>query len=127
VKNICDILAGNQDFQKLIVKANQLTQLNRLFKSLLEPTLAQHCNLAKLEKDQLTVIVDNAAWATKFRFSIPDILKNLRIQPEFKMVKTIRFMVAAAESKPPNLVKTKHSAKNAELWAETIKSLKQKI
>jgi len=126
MKNICAILAGNPDFQKLITKAHQLTQLNRLFKSLLDPNLAKHCNLAKLEKDQMTVIADNSAWATKLRFSIPDILKNLRIQPEFKMVKTIKFSVATAETKTPNLAKQKHSTKSAELWKETIKTLKNK-
>ncbi len=126
MKNIRDILTGNPDFQKLITKAHQLTQLNRLFKSLLDPNLAKHCNLAKLEKDQVTVIADNSAWATKLRFSIPDILKNLHIQPEFKMIKTIKFLVAAAESKTSNLVKQKHSAKSAALWKETIKTLKKK-
>lgn len=126
MQSICDILAKDPSFKKLVEKANQLTQLNRLFKSLIDPNLAKHCNLAKLEKDQLSVIADNAAWATKLRFSIPDILKNLRIQPEFKMLKTIKFLVATAKMETSPSIKPKHAPKNAELWAETIRSLKKK-
>lgn len=125
MKNLCDILSKNKDLQKLVIKSKQLKQLNDLFKSSLDLNLAKHSDLAKIEKDQLTVVADNAAWATKLRFTIPDILKNLRIQPEFKMIKTIRILIATAQSAPPaNLVKTKRSPKNAQLWAETIKSLK---
>lgn len=125
MKNLCDILSKNKDLQTLVIKAKQLNQLNRLFKSSLESTLAKHCSLAKMEKDQLTVIADNAAWATKLRFTIPDILKNLHIQPEFKSTKSIKILVATAQSTPPvDLAKIKRSPKNAQLWAETIEALK---
>ena len=122
MKSICDILAGNEKFQKIVGQAQQLNQLNQLFKSLLEKTLAQHCILAKLENDQLTLIADNASWATKIRYATPEILKSLKIHPEFAKIKAIKPLVAVAKAEPIRL-KPKISPQNAKIWMEIKKQL----
>ena len=40
------------------------------------------------------IIVDSAAWATNLRYAIPDIIKTLRTQPEFKNLQNIRYHVS---------------------------------
>jgi len=122
MKNICDILAGNQKFQKIVNQAQQLNQLNQLFKSLIGNALSQHCNLAKIDNKHLIVIADNASWATKLRYTFPEILKTLKTQPEFAQVKTIKVLIATAKIAPAS-PKPKINPQNAKLWAEIKKTL----
>jgi len=84
------------------------------------------CKLAKIENGRALVIIDSSAWASKFRYAIPDLLKNLRVQPEFQNLKEIRYQITAqpfskkAKNNAPN---AKLSEKNAELLRRTAKKI----
>ena len=123
--NILDIISVNKNLHHLVDQAIKCKHLNQLWKSLLEPNLAKHCDLGKLEKDLLTVIAHNASWATKLRYAAPDILKTLHTQPEFAKVKKLKFLVATAVNKIPSAVTHQRSTKNADLWRETMQALKK--
>ena len=77
----------------IIEKAQQLEQLNNLFHSTLDTDLATHCQLAKFEQGEMVLIVDNAAWATRLRYTTPDTIKILSVQPEFHNLRTIRYKI----------------------------------
>jgi len=73
----------------LLNKLNQLAQMNQLLAQNLEPKLVPHCQVANLENNCLTVITNNAIWATQFRFQIPSLLDKLRMAPELTQLKSI--------------------------------------
>jgi len=83
----------NSSLAKMIKKTVSLQDLNRLFQNILNNDLSKHCQIAKLSKNTLTIIVDNASWATNLRYGLPDIIKLLRTQPEFKNLKDIRYKI----------------------------------
>lgn len=93
MKTIGQIINHNSVLEKLISTAKNLQYLNGVFRSVLETSLSQHCHLSKIDGTKLTVTVDSPAWASIFRYEIPEILKNLQSQPEFKDIKSIRYLV----------------------------------
>ena len=95
MKTIDTILSKSTVLQNLLNKTNELQYLSKIFAICLEEKLAKHCRIAKmdLENKTLHVAVDNPTWATKLRYVLPDVLKNLRTQPEFKNIKSIKYSV----------------------------------
>ncbi|MCK4608558.1 MAG: DUF721 domain-containing protein [Gammaproteobacteria bacterium] len=87
------ISSGTSPLAKIIQKTAALQQLNQIWHSTLNNELSKHCCVAKhsSNKELLTVIVDNAAWATNLRYAMPDIIKTLRTQPEFNKLIKIRY------------------------------------
>jgi hypothetical protein len=83
----------NSPLAKIIKKSVSLQDLNQLFQNILNNDLSKHCQIAQFAKKTLTLIVDNASWATNLRYAIPDIIKLLRTQPEFKNLKNIRYKI----------------------------------
>lgn len=128
MKPIIQILENNNStLQKLIAQSEHTKQYNRLLQLALEPNLAKHCQFAQLEKNTLTVTVDSPAWATRFRYAIPELKKNISAQPEFNMVKKIRYIISQQEEVHEK--KTKKPAMsqvNADLWQDMLNNLKNK-
>ena len=85
---------------KLVDKAQQLSKFDRLFRSFFDAALARHCHLAELTATEAVVVADSSAWAMRLRYAIPDILKNVKTQPEFKELKKIRYCVSIDQSLP---------------------------
>ena len=88
-------LLANQHSQLrfILQKVTDLKKLNTIFQDTLNSELAKHCYLVELTEESITLIVDSASWATVLRYSIPDIIKILKIKPEFKTLKSIEFRV----------------------------------
>jgi hypothetical protein len=80
-----------------------------------------------LEGSTLAVVVTNASWATKLRYAIPDIIKNLRTQPEFKTITVIRYYINQQTQPLKSRKKlTKLSPDNEILWKGTLARLNKK-
>lgn len=71
----------NKLLLNLLGKLDELKKYNQLFGQYLESPIAQHAQVVKFEKNCLFVIVDNGHWATQLRFSIPDLILQLREHP----------------------------------------------
>lgn len=129
MKTIGEILEKNNFiFTKLIKKSQNTKELAIRFQGMLDTNLAKNCQFANLEGPVITITVKNAAWATRIRYAIPDILKNIRTQPEFKMVTKIRYSVDnhAANHIKTGSKKSKLSTNNEILWRETLAKLNKK-
>lgn len=75
----------------LLLKLNQLKQWNSWLHALL-PTnipLQEHCQIVGLAGTSLIVIADNPHWVTRFRFFIPELLKQLQTYPDLKNIRSI--------------------------------------
>jgi len=65
-------------------------------RALLPQDLASECRVANVRDQVLTVHINNAAWATRFRFLIPGLLESLVRLADFTAVNDIRLKVVPA-------------------------------
>ncbi|MCL5261489.1 MAG: DUF721 domain-containing protein [Gammaproteobacteria bacterium] len=124
-----DQFVTNKDsqLQKLILKAQETRELDRIFSNLVGKPLCEHCRVAKLKKSELIIMVENSAWATRLLYAIPDIIKNINTQPEFKEVTSIRYHIEKPSAKASKPAPKKHLSKENEIiWQELLDNLKAK-
>lgn len=79
----------------IIKRAASLEKLNTMFQNALNSELAKHCYLVEFDENSITLIVDNASWATALRYATPDIINTLRTKSTFKALKNIRYKLAS--------------------------------
>ncbi len=65
-------------------------------RALLPQDLASQCRVANVRDRSLTVHIDNAAWATRLRFLIPELIESLGRLADFATVNEIRLKVVPA-------------------------------
>lgn len=127
MKTISEILENNTTLAKLIKKTQSTKNLATIFKSMLDVNLTKNCTFANFEGTVLTVLVTNPSWATKLRYAIPDIIKNLRTQPEFATITNIRYIVDQQGNQYKLRKKQQNlSGDNETLWQETLTKLREK-
>ena len=110
----------------LVTRSRQLRGLTEKFRTLLEPDLAPHCYIGNIDKDRLIVMVDSAAWASKFRFYSQSILPALNsLHPSLSRVTHIQakilnqvFEPAPIPYKPPEL--SPENAKGLRTLADSV-------
>lgn len=129
MKTLEQIFTNNQKvLPELINKAQQLSRLDKLFLSFFsDQTLAKHCHLANLTDKEALVVADSSVWVMKLRYAIPDILKSVKTQPEFKGLKKIRYsvsLVGQTLAEETKVQKNKLSADNEKLWKKALEQLK---
>jgi len=95
ITSIKQLLTENDNrLTGLIKTAQQAQHLDQVFHNIIDLEVAGQCKVAKLVDNILTVIVTNAAWATRLRYAIPEMIKLLQTQPEFKDLQDIRYTVS---------------------------------
>ena len=128
MKTIVEILRkdNNKIFAKLINKNKNLETLAGIFNSVIDPSIAKNCRLASIKDRVMHISVKNAAWANRIRYYLPEMLKNLRTQPEFHMVASIRYFVERQFAVPVKKKQdiNKMSACNEAMWRKTIARLR---
>lgn len=129
MKTITEILKkNNSPLTKLITKLKDSQDLEPIFRTALGSDLAKYCHFANYRNSELTITVANTSFATRLRYAIPDLIKQLRVQPEFKEITSIRYTIAttqmqlATQKNQP----TKISSVNEILWQKTLSDLKKK-
>jgi hypothetical protein len=92
---------AHDDLAILITRTRQLKRLTSLFRSLLDSELAPHCYISKIEDTSLTIYVDSAAWATRLRFQVPQLIPQLHpVNPIFSKLDNIKVKVLMQNSEP---------------------------
>ncbi|MDX1519819.1 MAG: DUF721 domain-containing protein [Gammaproteobacteria bacterium] len=66
----------------------------------LDPELAKHCHIANYRNGILTLSTESANWATRIRYSVPEILSSMDKNPLPVTVKSIRVVVVPEHSSP---------------------------
>lgn len=87
------------DLAILVTRSRQLQRWTGIFRSYLDAELAAHCYVSGIDAENLTIFVDSAAWATRLRFQIPQLLPKLRhANPVFVDVQNIRVKILSQQS-----------------------------
>lgn len=126
-KSLKQIVSTNYPHLKQLIKFSEhLHNLNKILQQTIDTESIKHCELASFENGQMVVIVENASWATKLRYSLPEIIKTLKIQPEFKNLKTIRYKI---DNHPQKQIKKPFAPKNknAQAKARALNKIAQKL
>ena len=90
---------AHDDLAILVTRTRQLKRLTGLFRSHIDHELAPHCYLSHVENTELTVYVDSAAWATRIRFQVPQLIPILRASnPGFSQLENIKVKVLTQNS-----------------------------
>jgi hypothetical protein len=65
-------------------KVLQLTKLNQIWQAEISADLAEHTRVANFRDSYLIVECDSAAWATRLRYTLPDITQKLLKHPDLR-------------------------------------------
>lgn len=111
---------AHDDLAILVTRTRQLRRLTLEFRRHLDPELAPHCYLSQIENDTLVVFVDSAAWATRLRFQVSQLLPVLRTgNPAFRQLARIRVSIVShtrtRNNEPTNPVGPVMSEDNANI------------
>lgn len=88
------VTAANQNsvIGQLRLKAKRLSQLNKIFQSVLPEFLTNHITLANIKDDLLVAFADSPIWATNMRYEIPGILNKLKKLDNFPKVNGVKLI-----------------------------------
>lgn len=128
MKNLAQIL-GCQSYiiTNISNKILELNRLDQIFRLGLDEKLVNYCQLGKYENNEALIILKNPIWATRLRYNIPDIIKNVQIYQEFRYIKKIRYIIDVVdEVKIVKKPKKPLSIANERLWKNTIMNIKQR-
>lgn len=78
---------------KLIHKAQVITDLNRTVQQTLDSNLKDRYQIAGFDNGVLTFLTDNSATATQIRYQVPEILSQLRKEPQWAGLISIQVKV----------------------------------
>jgi len=95
-------------------------------RALLPAELCSECQVANVRDHVLTVHINNAAWATRFRFQVPELLPELNRLADFAGVREVRIKVVpagAAAPADPVLARRDRQLPDAELLRSFADSL----
>lgn len=110
-------------------KVQQLTKLNQIWQVEILTELSEHTRVANFRDGYLIIECDSAAWATRLRYTLPDITQNLLKHPDLRDLTHIEWNIQplfhtsnTKLSQPPPLL----SSASAELLKNAADNIKAK-
>jgi hypothetical protein len=102
-------------FARLLAHARVLTRLDGILTSVLEPALAEHCQVADFRDNCLVVICSNASFATRLKMISQQLLESFREEGE-PGIERVKIRVAPVNRPQPD-VRTRQPLSPAALEA----------
>jgi hypothetical protein len=97
-RSIEKLLGGHRrwrsDLARLLDQASLRDSLSAQLRALLPEDARNHCEVASVHGARLTILAANAAWATRLRFMLPDLLPQLNQLADFGTVRDVQVRVA---------------------------------
>jgi hypothetical protein len=127
-KNLAHIL--QEDPQSMLgwiqKKVIALQKINLIWQTELSPNAGHHSRVANFRDHCLIIEIDNAAWATRLRFILPELTVKLSTYPELQTLKRIAWYIQPPTYHKPmqknNLTLTAESAQLLHNAAATIET-----
>lgn len=79
--------------ERLIQRSGQLLRLDTLVRDLLGSGFAEHCRVANIKGNSLLLHVDSTVWATRIRYQLPELLRNLQQTDQLRQITEIDLRV----------------------------------
>ena len=93
LKSASQILHGNNSLQRLLRQAETLSQLQSLVHRYLAPAAREQLQLGNYEQGVLTLVLADAAWATRLRYQQEQLVRQLAQHAEFASLQRIRLKI----------------------------------
>jgi|SRR5690606_377200 len=91
---VIDLFADkNLTVNKLIERAHEIASLHEKVHQFLDPIDASHVKVGQYYQGILILLADSPSFASKLRYSVPNLLSNLRQQSEWCGLKSIEIKV----------------------------------
>ena len=74
-------------------KLEEQKHLNAIFHAIYDSDIGKNCYVVDITGHTLNVLVNSQAWASMLRYNIPNIIKIINTQPEFRHVQKIKFSI----------------------------------
>lgn len=78
-------------------RGQYLYRLNRLLQTLVDSEQSLHCQVGNIRDDQLILYCDSPAWASRLRFQLPSLLRQLQQRKGLSTLKRIDVRVLPRE------------------------------
>ena len=78
---------------RLLASVHLLQELDQIIADKLPANIGDHCKAANIKDNQIVIIADSSAWATRLRYQGPQLLKNLRQIPKFAHINDIHIKI----------------------------------
>ncbi len=120
------LVEANDDLAILVTRTKQLSSLTQVLRQQLEPDLAVHCYIGRLDESALVILVDSAAWASKLRFHAQTLLPLLQTAHQsFARTEQIKIKILNQSAKQPDPVfqrpsMNKENAKGLNTLADNV-------
>lgn len=119
---------ARDDLAILVTRTRQLKRLTSLFRSHIDKELAPHCYLSNIGETEITVYIDSAAWATRIRFQVPQLIPMLReSNPVFSNLENIKIKVLTPSGDTASPAPLRTGPNMSEENANGINSLSESI
>lgn len=95
--------------ERLIQRGSQLLRVDKLVRSLLGSAFGEHCRVANIKGNCLLLHVDSTVWATRIRYQLPELLRNMQQTEQLKQISEIQLRVQPQErdASPAKLTPTR--------------------
>jgi|GEM_PF-2756092 len=123
-KTLNDVVKGNSALRRM---AELIRQLNPIKAAVLEnvpKNYTEHCIFINIKNHSLLLYVDSPAWASRFRYLSPDLLRVLKKSNNFQNLTSISVKIMA---NLPATYFNKTHYKKANISQENIELLEQSV
>lgn len=110
---------------RLLKQGSFIMQLQHLLAGHVDPQLADHFQVASVQKNRLVLVVPSASWATLLRLQVPNLLGALR-QAGFVEIRSIDVRVAPLAEQTVEKRKKKPLSPAAKRALEAIARLRSR-
>lgn len=101
-----------------------MTQIKIILNQSLDHELAKHIQVSRLENNQLRLIVDSPAWATRLRYKQEEIINRFQNYAITKIINSIHIKISPAEAPK---IKTKQAKNTIALSPESASQMLDEI
>ncbi len=84
----------NNILQDIVRNGKTLARLTRMVAKYLDDDLVKHFVVASYSKNKLTLCIDNAAWATRLRYELNNLLQLLKQNNTFASLEEIKLIIS---------------------------------
>lgn len=103
----------NKQMQQIVRKAHQLEAWQQAVNTVLDPGLRPYVKVANFRGGCLVLMTDSAGWATRLKFSTPQILAGLKEHPTLEKVLDIKVIVRPVALPPKPAKVERHISKQS--------------
>jgi hypothetical protein len=116
---------GNTSLGRVLQHAKELSRLDAVIHSFLDPDLAQQCQVAAFRDKVLIILSPSATWATRLRMHLPQLRRDLQCSG-YSDIEQIEVRISPLTRRSPEIRRRKTLSPAAQITFEQFAQLSLK-